>query len=315
MKRFLVRKLGKWFRDVKSWFLVHQPPLLTPLYFSLLYRLNELMTSRRLTRAEELFNVLWKQAYHAHFRAHPEQRFKVRTDFPVAFHSADQLHPHGSIRDNSRNYRFNIRLYRLLGHAESIALLDLGCSGGGLVRSFLEDGHAAVGLEGSDASLNARSGEWETIPFHLFTCDIVKPFAILSGRGESALFDVVTAWEVLEHIQEGDLPQLAANIRDHLRDGGLFVCSVAFFPDGDPRVGAVYHQTLRPVDWWVSLFAGYGFEVVQDHPFQPEDMVRGHGRDFKNWHPADGAGAHLVLRKVAGATSSRTGDARSGSRT
>src|SRR6185295_10711220 len=110
-----------------------------------------------------------------------------------------------TIRDNSRNARFNRRLDEVLGSRGAYSLLDLGCAGGGLVRSVLEDGHDAVGLEGSDISRRERSGDWATIPYHLFTCNIVKPFRVLRANGRPARFTVVTAWEVLEHIPERDL--------------------------------------------------------------------------------------------------------------
>ncbi len=143
----MYRILGKQFRGVKAWLLVHRPPVITRLFFALLYRLNNLMTSRRTSKDERMMNVLWKQNYHAYYADHPERCFRVETDFPVAYQSDDHLHPHGTIRDNSRNYRFNLRLYRMLGYRKDLSLLDLGCAGGGLVRSFLEDGFDAVGVE------------------------------------------------------------------------------------------------------------------------------------------------------------------------
>lgn len=225
--------------------------------------------------------------------------FEVRTGVPVASGSADHLWPHGTIHDNSVNRRFNLKLYDWLRRDPELALLDLGCAGGGFVRSILQDGYRAVGLEGSDVSMRLRSGEWDTIPHHLLTADITAPFQLLQTDGVPLTFHCVTAWEVLEHIPEEKVDQLAANIAAHLRPGGVFVASIAQFRDEDPITGAIYHVTLRDRAWWAGRFAAQGFTEVTDHPFQTRDFVRGHGMGLKDWDPADGDGFHIVLRKQA----------------
>jgi cyclopropane fatty-acyl-phospholipid synthase-like methyltransferase len=173
--------------------------------------------------------------------------------------------------------------------------MDLGCSGGGMVRSFLEDGHTAIGLEGSDVSKKLRTGEWDNCPLHLFTADITSPFEVRDSNDQPMKFDLITSWEVLEHITENKLPGLMENIRNHLAPGGIFVGSVAMFPDADPSTGAVYHVTLQSQDWWLAKFAEHGFKVVRNHPYLPEDYVRGNGMSLKDWYPGDGLGFHVVL--------------------
>src|SRR5579871_948679 len=90
---------------------------------------------------------------------------------PVALASPDHKFPWGTLRDNSRNRRFNQKLYRLFGVKQALAILDVGCSGGGFVRDCIEDGHLAIGLEGSDYSKRNQRAEWATIPHFLYTCD------------------------------------------------------------------------------------------------------------------------------------------------
>lgn len=256
--------------------------------------MDKLMSQRKLTPLEKLGNSLWKQRYLESSARQP--RFHVETAFPLAIQSADHLHPRGTINDNSVNYRFNLRLYQFLGHPERLTLMDLGCAGGGLVRSFLEDGHLAIGLEGSDASKLSRSGEWGVIPFHLFTCDLTKPYRVRLA-GQPVQFDVITSWDVLEHIPETGLAGMIESIYGHLRPGGYFICSVDLLPDGNPLIGATYHLTLKPADWWERQFLERGFSRVLSHPFRTEDMVRGNGGSLKDWHPSDGDGIHLVLQK------------------
>src|SRR3990167_2627697 len=102
---------------------------------------------------------------------------KVETDYPVALDSPDHLEPWGTKQDNSVNKRFNKKLIKLFGHTPNV--LDLGCAGGGFVRSIIKQGGLAVGIEGSDYSKKIKRAEWAKIPDNLFTADITKPFKLI----------------------------------------------------------------------------------------------------------------------------------------
>jgi len=195
------------------------------------------------------------------------RRVVVRATREVAYESPDHLIPWGTRRDNSRQRRFNRKLYELYGDQRGpLWILDLGCSGGGFVKDCLDDGCVAVGLEGSDFSKRLRRAEWRTIPEFLFTADITAPFEV-SGEfpgGETRIqFDVVTAWEVMEHIHERDLPMVAENVKKHLRPGGLWIMSVATCDD--IHNGVNLHQTVKPRPWWVAKLEGSGLRCVPDY--------------------------------------------------
>jgi 2-polyprenyl-3-methyl-5-hydroxy-6-metoxy-1,4-benzoquinol methylase len=223
--------------------------------------------------------------------------FILEAESQLVVDSADHLWPHGTICDNSASPAFNRKLYAMFQYRPDLTVLDLGCSGGGFVKSILEDGFVAIGLEGSDASKKLQRAEWKTIPLHLFTCDITKSFLLKSGRGERVLFDAITAWEVLEHISKDRLPGLMKNIWDNLKPAGVFFASVATFPDANPISNAVYHVTLEGRDWWIRQFVEFGFALLEGHQFETGDWVRGNGKGITNWDPADGDGFHIVLTK------------------
>src|SRR5262249_29710921 len=155
-----------------------------------------------------------------------------------------------------------VKLRWLLPDGAAVRLLDLGCAGGGLVRSLLADGCLAVGIEGSDVSKRFRLAEWGTCPWHLFTADLTHPFTVWQRGGGACTFNGVTAWEVLEHIPEPRVRDVIANVARHLDVGGYFIGSVDTAPDGNPLTGAVYHHTLRPKEWWLNAFAEQGFVEV-----------------------------------------------------
>jgi len=205
-------------------------------------------------------------------------RIIVSAEREIAYNSPDHILPWGTRRDNSRNRRFNQKLYQLYPkQGEILRVLDLGCSGGGFVKDCLDDGCLAVGIEGSDFSRKYYRAEWATIPDFLFTGDIVADFEVLfesEGRFERVEFDVVTSWEVMEHIAEHDLPKVAANVRKHLRPTGLWIMSVS--PNEEIINGMRLHQTVRPKSWWVERFEQLGFYHLEDHTrYFSTQFVRG----------------------------------------
>jgi 2-polyprenyl-3-methyl-5-hydroxy-6-metoxy-1,4-benzoquinol methylase len=293
MKRTLYRS----YRRLKTYLLTGHKSLPAYLFFKLLDVMDKKLSQRKMSPQQIVERQLWKSVYFMQYKECPP--FQVVTQRPVAVDSDDHKWPRGTLYDNSRNPKFNLKLYSLLNYKQDLTLLDLGCAGGGLVKSILEDGYTAVGLEGSDISMKLRSGEWDTCPYHLFTCDIASPFKIVDSNSQSVKFDVVTSWEVLEHIPESKVNQLITNISNHLSTGGYFIGSVDMIPDGNPLTGAIYHLTLRPKNWWLEKFVSHGFQEVSFHPFKIEDYVRGNGLGLKDWSPRDGDGFHLVLRKIS----------------
>ncbi|HVK15410.1 MAG TPA: methyltransferase domain-containing protein [Fimbriiglobus sp.] len=250
---------------------------------------------------EGLVRYLRRRAYEDDIAAGRLAVPDLETRHPVAVDSDDTKHPWGAVNDNSICPRFNARLAELLGERPQARVLDIGCAGGGFVRSLLDEGYFAVGLDGCDVPRTRRLGEWGTIPHHLFNCDVTRPF-ILRDRatGEPLRFDAITAWELLEHIPDGDLDRLMANILAHLTPDGYFLCSVSTIEDGNPEVGAVYHVTVQSREWWLDRLAGVGLEPVTDHPIGTDDWVRGSGNcRLDRRVEEEGVGFHLVLRRRA----------------
>jgi 2-polyprenyl-3-methyl-5-hydroxy-6-metoxy-1,4-benzoquinol methylase len=241
-------------------------------------RLNDLIT----LRGEQMFE---------------RPKVRIETDHRVAIFSDDHRFPKGTAANDTRYPRFCIRSEQILG--PRLRFLDIGCSGGGLVFDFLQRGHFAIGLEGSDYSKLNQRAHWPIIPNHLFTCDATKTFKVVSeAGGQIETFDLITAWEVLEHIKEQDLAGFFANVRTHLRPGGLFVASVATFEDRDPETGATWHQTVKPRPWWEDTVRAFGLMPI-DSKFTVADFPRGSGNPTAiDWDAArePHLGFHLVAQ-------------------
>lgn len=173
----------------------------------------------------------------------------------VAFDSPDHLIPWGTRRDRNVNARFNWKLRKLFKE-RAFSLLDLGCSGGAFVKSIIDDGNLAVGLEGSDYSKKMKRDAWALNPENLFTCDVSEKFEVYltdhPGLKHPLKFDVITAWEVIEHIKPEKMNTFLNNIKTHLKPNGIVVLSVATSPDVVD--GVALHQTVKPKRWWLEKF-------------------------------------------------------------
>lgn len=205
-------------------------------------------------------------------------KIAIKCEKNVAFDSPDHLSPWGTMRDNSKNKKFNDKLYRLYGYGRQLKILDIGCSGGGFVKNCIDDGHIAVGLEGSDFSKKLRRAEWRIIPENLFTCDITKNFDIFLDR-KRLLFDVITAWEVMEHIKREDLAKTLENIKRHMNENVLLIMSISYQKDNFN--GVELHQTREKKEWWVKKFREFGFIARPDYEkYFNNQFVRGPLQDF-----------------------------------
>ena len=66
----------------------------------------------------------------------------------------------------------------------------------------------------------------------LKNADLSKEFFIENAfNGERITFDVITAWELLEHFYENELEIFFNNVYEHLSDDGVFIGSAANYPD------------------------------------------------------------------------------------
>lgn len=183
----------------------------------------------------------------------------VETDHPVAVDSFDHIHPFGTASDNSQNPVFNERLWSLLS-CGSPCVLDIGCAGGGMVKQMWADGWDAIGIEGSDYSKARGRAEWaELSEVCLFTADATKPFYIYRQSEDGIFpgrFHAITAWEVLEHIEEPALEQFFKNVNRLLKPEGMFICSIASYPS--PHEGVDLHRTQKEPAWWEERLKEFG---------------------------------------------------------
>jgi len=181
----------------------------------------------------------------------------VVTSTPVASTSPDHLIPNGTAHDNFTSIEM---IRELAAIFPNLRLLDIGCSSGQFVSDCLAENYLAVGLEGSDYSLIRKRPQWDRLAgINLFTCDVSQPFSIEQNTTQ-IVFNVVTTWDVLEHIPLKDLPQVMSNIHKHLEPNGIFIGTVSVAADPP------WHQTVMAREKWITDIFSPLF-TISPYPF------------------------------------------------
>jgi SAM-dependent methyltransferase len=109
-------------------------------------------------------------------------------------------------------------------------ILDVGCAFGGFVSSMPETWNR-FGIDVSSFAIQRGEQKYPGVQLAAATLD-TNPFP--------GPFDVITSFDVIEHIQ--DLESVAAHVRSLLKPKGLFVFAV---PTYDGPLGSVVHLLDR----------------------------------------------------------------------
>ncbi len=226
------------------------------------------------------------------------KKLALRSEYPLAIDSHDHINAESTIEGLVRPTYFVRNCLDVLG--EKINCLDLGTGAGGLIFEYLVNGIFAVGIDGSDFCSRYRIGYWPLLENNLFNCDITKPFSFQESDSQNNFsFQIITMWEVLEHIQETDLEPLFRNIHENLAPDGYFIGSVSRVDYRDKN-SVPYHVTLQPKEWWKEKFYQHDLIMLENHPFNEYFFCRGVGKKFQDHHnyftnPEDGF--HFVAQK------------------
>lgn len=213
------------------------------------------------------------------------QRFACLTEYPVAYDSPDHIHPVGTVADHTRHPRFIRACEDFFSDKKRLSFLDLGCSAGGIVLDAVLRGHIGVGLDGSGISRLQQRAEWRLLRENLFTCDISKFFTLTQNGSTPFMFNVVSAWEVLEHLTKEGVDGLFCNLNRHMHTGSILACSISQAEGGFTDDGIPLHQTIEPLVWWEEIGGRHGFELMKNSPFARFDYDRGNGNPSVYYHP------------------------------
>ena len=137
-----------------------------------------------------------------------------------------------------------------LGLGPTDRILDFGCAKGYLVKALRQLNRSAWGCDISEYALSQADKDTEIFLFH---------------AGElSAHYDWTLCKDVLEHVEEAELPALLKVLRAHT--SRLFI-AVPLGNNGAYTIPEmeqdVTHRIRRPLWWWAGLLEEAGFTKVQ----------------------------------------------------
>ena len=190
--------------------------------------------------------------------------FRVETEYPIAIDSPDHLYPWGTKNDNSTNENFVQEIISRFLSNNKLRVIDLGCSGGALIKSWLNHTEYAVGLEGSDYSAKNARAEWpELHNKNLFTCDVSRPYQIMYDD-KPYRANIITAWELIEHIDPSRVDDFFSMVDKHLVEDGIFVGSGT--NTSDAPEGHELHISRHEKPFWDEKAKGLYYKDVP-YPF------------------------------------------------
>ncbi|MBU2575021.1 MAG: class I SAM-dependent methyltransferase [Elusimicrobia bacterium] len=145
------------------------------------------------------------------------------------------------------------------------ALLDLGCGTGGFLKVMARGGWKAQGIEKSD-----KIKKYSTEENKIYCADL------LDMKFDGGSFDVITLWQVLEHLS--DPKKYLAEINRLLKEDGILVVSVPNIGSMQAKFGAnkwfhldvprhIWHFTPETVS---ELLRRAGFRVKEIKHFSLE---------------------------------------------
>ena len=152
-------------------------------------------------------------------------------------------------------------------------LLDIGCSAGAFVGSMRGLNWWAYGV---DLSSEAHGYADAATRPHLLVGNVCKP----SGKlAEHAPYNVITSWDLLEHIYTDDVDELLHSVFALLAPGGLFFNVICTRGKGEQdfvsKPGDVVtretgwalvagHVNIRKHAWWERAMDHHGFKIRRD---------------------------------------------------
>lgn len=119
------------------------------------------------------------------------------------------------------------------------SLVDVGCGWNEFAKACRGKGVRAVGVD--------------------FACpgaDVIAAAQSLPFRDRQ--FEIVTAFDMLEHLREEDVP---AVLREFARVAGRFVFSICYGPSRNLVDGETLHPCVMPEAWWRERIAEAGGSV------------------------------------------------------
>jgi SAM-dependent methyltransferase len=144
-----------------------------------------------------------------------------------------------------------MKYMKFLRKGSSLKMLDVGCAQGYYLRNAMEEGINAHGIDISTYALeNALAEVKDRITFGSIT--------EISFADEE--FDMMTAFDAIEHIHPRDTLNMVAEIRRVLKPDGIVIITTPGSNFGE-WVSDLTHINVRPPKFWKLILEEHNFKV------------------------------------------------------
>jgi len=187
------------------------------------------------------------------------------TDYAEIYDRVIADHPGYRFAEGSPGYAALLEHRQRLRNVRGRAL-DVGC-GVGFALALLRSPYFGLEAHGCDVSGVAVEAARRRIG--------AERVALIEEGGrlpfEDASFDLVTCFDVLEHLDEDDLPRLADEMARVRAPSGVALYTISLRPAAsEDHNGDNLHRTVQPVQWWIDLLDPT--ETIIDHPRRQATM-------------------------------------------
>lgn len=171
---------------------------------------------------------------------------------------------------HERKFTPRLREFERIGIASGSRVLDVGCGSGEFPAMAAAVGYDVVGLDVSEPSIRAARQLHPAIDFQVGDASDL-------ATSEPQSFDVVTLWDVIEHVKRPH--EVVAACAALLRSGGMIVLGT---PNGDSlydRTADVSYKFARPLgklmlqqrysEWHLQIWTAHTLgRLLRDHGFE-----------------------------------------------
>lgn len=176
-------------------------------------------------------------------------------------------------------------------------VLDLGCGPG---TWALRLGHLTESWVGYDVApdfIETARREAHRLGRTNLRFEVGSLLEVDEGRN----FNLVVLGGILGYLDDSELPQLMATVKNHLRPGGIVYARVSISPGLYPRLslGKNYPIHYRKLDEYVNLFRQSGLHVTQerDYAFTEGNLATAYTA-LARWFGRTGMTAYRFMQRL-----------------
>lgn len=156
-----------------------------------------------------------------------------------------------SERITNKSKKHMMKYMKFLRKGSSLKMLDIGCGQGYYVRDAIEEG---INAHGIDISTHAVDNALAEVRDRITCGSITKiPFP-------DEEFDIMTAFDVIEHIHPKDTLNAVEEIRRVLKPDGIIIITTPNSNYGS-WVFDLTHINVRPPKFWKLVLEEHNFKV------------------------------------------------------